>query len=175
MIRQAVRSDLQRIYSARFAGKLHYRVRIWKILVSYFQPWVPRNGAILDLGAGYCEFINHVSAGRKYAMDLNPELPNLVHPDVRTILQDCSEPWPLAETELDTVFTSNFLEHLPHKEAVRQTLSKRLPLPEAGWAFPCLGAEYSLRARCVLGFLRSLRRADGVVAHGSTHDLRISG
>jgi len=123
MTRQVDRQNLQRIYSARFAGKLDYRVEVWKVLASYFGRWVPPEGAVLDLGAGYCEFINNISAGRKYAMDLNPEILNTAGSNVKIVQQDCSESWPLAEAELDVVFTSNFLEHLPNKEAVRMTLS----------------------------------------------------
>jgi SAM-dependent methyltransferase len=115
--------DLQRIYSARFAGKSAYRVRVWKVLASYFSRWVPPESAVLDLGAGYCDFINNISAKSKYAMDLNPEILNAAESKVKIFQQDCSDSWPLAEAELDVVFTSNFLEHLPNKEAVRRTLS----------------------------------------------------
>ena len=33
-------------------------------------------------------------------------------------------PWPLGEGELDTVFTSNFFEHLPNKIALGRTLDE---------------------------------------------------
>ncbi|HVA95047.1 MAG TPA: hypothetical protein VNI36_09110 [Candidatus Dormibacteraeota bacterium] len=64
-------------------------------MVSYFGRWVPPKGAVLDLGAGYCEFINNVSAGTKYAMDLNPEILNQAESDVKIFQQDCSDSWPL--------------------------------------------------------------------------------
>ena len=63
--------ELQRIYSARFAGKTDYRTRVWRVLASFFGQWSPSTGTVLDLGAGYCEFINNAAAGVKYAMDLN--------------------------------------------------------------------------------------------------------
>jgi len=102
-------SELQQIYGARFAGKTGYRAQVWRVLVSYFGFWFPRDGAVLDLGAGYCEFINHVTAGTKYAMDLNPDVHKLAAGDVTVLQQDCSDPWPLPEGKLDAVFTSNFL------------------------------------------------------------------
>ena len=116
-------SELQRIYGARFAGKNDYRTRIWKVLVSYFSQWFPSTGAVLDLGAGYCEFINNVTAARKYAMDLNPDIHAQAAQGIAVLQQDCHEPWPLPEDQLDAVFTSNFLEHLPDKGAVSAVLS----------------------------------------------------
>lgn len=115
--------ELQRIYGARFAGKSDYRTRMWKVLVSYFSRWFPSTGAVLDLGAGYCEFINNAAAGVKYAMDLNPDIHHRAAQGVTVFRQDCSDPWPLPENQLDAVFTSNFLEHLPNKAAVSTVLS----------------------------------------------------
>src|ERR1700726_4265817 len=106
MMRKDDRGDLQRIYRARFAGKSAYRVRVWKVLASYFSRWVPPESAVLDLGAGYCEFINSISANTKYAMNLNPEILNAAASEVKIFQQDCSDSWPLAEAELDVVLTS---------------------------------------------------------------------
>jgi SAM-dependent methyltransferase len=68
---------------------------------------------VLDLGCGYGEFINNVPAQRKFAMDLNPESRKHLGRDIEFFEQDCSAPWPLADDSLETVFTSNFFEHLP--------------------------------------------------------------
>jgi SAM-dependent methyltransferase len=132
-------SELQRIYSARFAGNTDYRTRIWKVLVSYFEQWFPGTGSVLDLGAGYCEFINNATAGRKYAMDLNPDLRVRAASNVKTLQQDCSDPWPLAEGELDAVFTSNFLEHLPDKAAVSTVLTNAYRCLKPGGRFIAMG------------------------------------
>ncbi|MGI9177427.1 MAG: class I SAM-dependent methyltransferase [Pirellulales bacterium] len=56
-------------------------------------------------------------------MDLNPEMPERVGAGVETVLHDCSRTWPLADGCLDTVFTSNFFEHLPDKDALRRPCS----------------------------------------------------
>src|SRR5271154_1658989 len=66
--------ELQQIYSARFTDKTAYRTEVWKVLVRFFGQWFPKSGTVLDLGAGYCEFINNVDVGVKYAMDLNPQI-----------------------------------------------------------------------------------------------------
>ncbi len=116
--------DLDRIYRKRFEGGLAYRHRVWQVLVRYFGRWAPPHGSVLDLGCGYCEFINNVQAHRKLAMDLNPEARNRARQDVEVIQQDCSEPWPVRQSSLDAVFTSNFFEHLPTKPHLERTLKE---------------------------------------------------
>lgn len=114
--------ELRKIYGTRFAGQSEYRTRVWQELAGYFQQWVPIQGSVLDLGAGYCEFINNIGAGVKYAMDLNPDVRQRAASGVQVLEQDCTEPWPVDPGSLDAVFTSNFLEHLPDKTAVRKVL-----------------------------------------------------
>ena len=119
---------------------------------------------MLDLGAGFSEFINSISANTKYAMNLNPEILNAAGSEVKIFQQDCSDSWPLAEAELDVVFTSNFLEHLPNKEAVRRALSNAHHCLKPRGRFIAMGPNIKyIYAKRLLGFLRSLRRADGVV------------
>lgn len=114
---------LKSIYGARFAGKTEYRDRVWRVLASYFGQWFSSSAVVLDLGAGYCEFINNASARVKFAMDLNPRVRQQAAAGTTVLQQDCSDPWPLADGELDAVFTSNFLEHLPSKDLVRMVFS----------------------------------------------------
>jgi SAM-dependent methyltransferase len=118
-------TDLSRIYAQRFAANLDYRKRVWRVLIdSLFQQYVPRDATVLDLGCGYGEFINQVHAGRKYAMDLNPDAPRYLSADVEFIRQDCSQPWPVEEASLDVIFTSNFFEHLNDKAALGRTFDQ---------------------------------------------------
>ncbi|HWA85169.1 MAG TPA: class I SAM-dependent methyltransferase [Opitutus sp.] len=115
--------ELQRIYEHRFTAMLHYRQRVWQTLVAgYFQRFVRPADAVLDLGCGYGEFINHVRCGEKFGMDLNPRSPEFLAPGVTFLAQDCSTRWALPDASLDVVFTSNFFEHLPDKKALRDTL-----------------------------------------------------
>lgn len=117
--------ELQRMYEARFEGRIDYRNKVWKVLIrDYFQQLVRTEDTVLDLGAGYGEFINHIRCGKKYAMDLNPDTAHLVNADVEVVLQDCSTHWPLSDNSLDVVFTSNFFEHLPDKQALARTLAE---------------------------------------------------
>jgi SAM-dependent methyltransferase len=57
-------------------------------------------------------------------MDLNPDSAGHLASDVHFIHQDCSQSWPLPDDALDVVFTSNFFEHLPDKNALGLTLDQ---------------------------------------------------
>ena len=63
----------QAVYSRRFAGIEQRRAEVWRILARhYFHQWVRPEDTVLDVGAGYCEFINNISAAHKFALDSNP-------------------------------------------------------------------------------------------------------
>lgn len=117
--------DLQRIYASRFRDSTEYRQAVWRVLIAdFFQPYIQPGDTVLDLGCGYGEFINQISCKKRFAMDLNPDAPNRVTSDVKCLLQDCSTEWPFEENALNVVFTSNFFEHLPDKNALGRTLDE---------------------------------------------------
>jgi SAM-dependent methyltransferase len=132
--------DLQRIYATRFSGIEEYRQKVWQILVSqFFSQWIRPNHSVLDLGCGYGEFINTVQASRKFAMDLNPATKARLDSGVQLIEQDCSLAWPIDESSLDVVFTSNFFEHLPNKQALQATLREARRSLKPGGCLIALG------------------------------------
>jgi SAM-dependent methyltransferase len=131
--------DLDQIYRNRFTGRLAYRQRVWVVLVKFFARWIPADAAVLDLGCGYCEFINNVRAGRKFAMDLNPEASNRAAAGTTVFQQDCSEAWPVPANSLDVVFTSNFFEHLPTKAHLERTLIEAYRALKPGGCLIALG------------------------------------
>ena len=138
-------SDLSRIYAQRFAANLDYRKQVWRVLIdSFFQSYVPHDATVLDLGCGYGEFINQVRAVRKYAMDLNPDAPRYLSADAEFIRQDCSQPWPVEEESLDTIFTSNFFEHLPDKGALGRTLDQAHKALRKGGRLIAMGPNIKL-------------------------------
>jgi SAM-dependent methyltransferase len=132
--------DLEKTYDRRFAALASYRAGVWSVLTrQFFQPLIPADSAVLDLGCGWGEFINHIQARQKFGMDLNPASRHHLAGDVRHLAQDCSERWALADSTLDTVFTSNFLEHLPDKAAVQRTLSEAFRCLKPGAQLICVG------------------------------------
>jgi len=116
---------LQKEYKKRFKKNEIYRKRMWRILVNdYFSNHTGTNNTVLDLGAGWCEFINNVQASKKHAIDLNPEVLDRANDDVTVLNQDCSMKWDLPAESIDVIFSSNFLEHLPSHDAVEKTLQE---------------------------------------------------
>lgn len=117
-----------------------YRDEIWKVLnKNFFQKLIGADKIILDLGAGWGEFINNIHAQNKYAIDLNDESASKVNSDVKFIQQDCSQAWPLSDNSLDVIFTSNFFEHLPTKSALDATLNQAKRCLKPGGRLICLG------------------------------------
>jgi SAM-dependent methyltransferase len=132
--------DLERIYRRRFAGAEDYRKAVWRVLTGeVFSKWIPSDSSVLDLGSGYCEFINQIRARWKYAMDLNPATKSHAGRDVAVLLQDCSAEWQVPPATLDTVFTSNFLEHLPDKAALERTVENAIRCLKPGGRLIALG------------------------------------
>lgn len=132
--------ELQLEYAMRFEGNAPYRVAVWRILSrEFFARWIPQDAVILDLGCGWGEFVNQISAARKYGMDLNPDSPAKLAPEVTFLEQDCSQPWPLGDESLDVVFTSNFFEHLPSKEDLGRTLGQAFRCLKPGGRLICMG------------------------------------
>lgn len=106
----------QAVYNLRFSGIEHRRLEVWQTLARhYFHRWIKPTDTILDVGAGYCEFINSIAAAHKYAMDSNPATARKAAPGVTVLSQEASQPWPLPAESFDVVFSSNFFEHLPSK------------------------------------------------------------
>lgn len=132
-------AELSKIYQTRFAEQSDYRRKVWEVLCGYFSKWISPDATVLDLGCGYCEFINAVHARRKFAMDLNPDTRQLAASNVDVLLQDCSSDWSIAPNSLDAIFTSNFFEHLPNKQALQRTLENALRALRSGGALVMIG------------------------------------
>lgn len=87
------------------------RAIVWKEIIRFLNKFITKNGTVADLGAGYCDFINNVSAKTKYAIDISPELPNFTKGDVIKINRGDFNFQEIPDYSVDTVFASNFLEH----------------------------------------------------------------
>lgn len=133
-------TQLQAEYQQRFQGADAYRDSVWKILCKdFFSRHIPSNSLLLDLGAGWGEFSRNIHSRQKYAMDLNPECGKRVEGHAIFLQQDCSHTWPFPDGTLDIVFTSNFLEHLPNKDLIDQTLCEAFRCLKSGGIIICLG------------------------------------
>lgn len=89
------------------------RDAIWQEIVRYLSnPYIPAAAKVLDVGAGYCSFINQVKAAERYAIDLFPQIGDYAAPGVKTFVGSCTNLHMFGDGELDVVFSSNVLEHL---------------------------------------------------------------
>lgn len=128
------KADLEALYKARFpSGELASKHALWKVLCAhFFQKFIDSEGTVVDIGAGYCEFINNIRAKRRIAVDLNPGVRDFADSGVELINESCTAIRNLDDECADAVFMSNFLEHLPSKDLVLATLreSKRILKPK---------------------------------------------
>ena len=135
--KKSLHKNLDVLYQGRFSKReVEDKSRIWVILCRYFfQEYVSPNATVLDLGAGYCDFINNIQCREKLAVDLNDDTPSLAHPDVTVHQASSTNLSFLADESLDVVFTSNFLEHLRTKEEALQTFNEVYRVLKKGGLF----------------------------------------
>jgi SAM-dependent methyltransferase len=92
---------------------MEFRQKMWGVLChDFFQEYVPKDSTILEVGAGYCEFINNIHARKKIALDMNADVRTYANPDVETIIGGSEKIDPLADGSINNAFASNFFEHL---------------------------------------------------------------
>ncbi|MER3546495.1 MAG: SAM-dependent methyltransferase [Rhodanobacteraceae bacterium] len=118
------REQLETLYRHRFPEhELAHKQAIWQVLCRrFFSRYVKPGDTVVDIGAGYCEFINNIAAANKIAVELNPEVKRFAAQGVRVINEPCTAIRELPAGGADVVFMSNFLEHLPGKQLVLDTL-----------------------------------------------------
>lgn len=133
--------DLQSLYRNRFSDRdREEKHRIWKVLVeSFFQKWVRPGDAVLDLGCGDGEFLNHLVCARRVGVDLNPDAPSRLAPGVEFQAADVRNLSPLPDASFDVVFTSNLMEHLPSKKDVELLVREARRVLKPGGHFIALG------------------------------------
>ncbi len=117
---------LKDIYRQRFSrAEYESRNALWEVLCRhFFQRYIAPNATVLDLAAGNCEFINHIQADAKIAVDLNEDVRQHAAPDVRIVLAYSHAMSEVESESVDVVFVSNFFEHLPDKGAFLATLTE---------------------------------------------------
>jgi hypothetical protein len=54
-------NNFKKMYRQRFKDKRDVKVFVWKILCrDFFQKFIEEDDCLLEIGAGYCEFINNI-------------------------------------------------------------------------------------------------------------------
>lgn len=91
---------------------------LWKEIVRYLKKYIMTTDRVLDLGSGYCYFINNLECKSKVAIDISPESKNFANSSVGTYTMPYSELDSYFHSEFDIVFASNFFEHLTMEECL---------------------------------------------------------
>lgn len=123
------------VYDARRDG-------VWKQVCDFLQPrFIPPNASVLDLGAGYCNFINNINAKEKHAVDIFQDLKKYAHPDVHIHNQSCTDLSNFSDGLFDVVFASNLFEHLERSEFY-STLTQVHRVLKTGGKLLCLQPNF---------------------------------
>jgi len=132
--------DLASIYRNRFnEADLPAKRAIWRVLCrDFFQRYVDPGDAVLDLACGFGEFINNIAAARKIGVDVNPDTPHHLAAGIE-FLATPADDLSLASGTIDVVFTSNFLEHLPDKAALKRVFAEVYRVLRPGGRFLIMG------------------------------------
>jgi SAM-dependent methyltransferase len=119
-------SQLDRLYANRFSSDERLaKARLWRTLCdAFFARYITADATVLDLGAGYCDFINHIRADRRIAVDLNPHTPHYAAEGVEVYTVPLEDLANVMEPDtVDFAFASNAFEHLRGPDALLEVLA----------------------------------------------------
>ncbi|HEV7735665.1 MAG TPA: methyltransferase domain-containing protein [Candidatus Binatia bacterium] len=114
------------LYQQRFSpDEVRAKQALWQTLHdAFFARYVPAGAVVVDLGAGYCDLLNAVTAARRIAVDLNPDTPRFAASGVEVLpvsLEHVAAHLPAGS--VDVMFASNVLEHLRSPEQLIAVLT----------------------------------------------------
>ena len=77
--------DLRTLYQRRFPQVIQQRkIAVWSVLCrQWFARYVPADSRVLEVAAGFCEFINNIHAAEHVAVDVNPDVRHYAAPHVK--------------------------------------------------------------------------------------------
>lgn len=114
----AAEEDLYAKYFDVCCLPLRCRDRVWGAVTRYLERrYIHSDAVVLELGAGYCSFINQLRSKQKYALDRSEVVRRYAASEVHTLVQSCTDLSNLPAEHFDVVFASNLLEHLTLIEA----------------------------------------------------------
>ena len=122
------------------------RDTIWRHITAYLRPWWTADSTVVDVGAGYCSFINNVTASTRIAVDLHDRLRVHADADVTCICASATDIPAVASDTADVVFASNLLEHLTRAD-IATALREFLRMLKPGGRLILMQPNYRLASK----------------------------
>ncbi|MDR3297439.1 MAG: class I SAM-dependent methyltransferase, partial [Prevotellaceae bacterium] len=110
--------ELEKLYQQRFHDKAQVeKNKLWRELCRhFFARYVGREDTVVDVAAGFCEFINNIDCRRKIAVDINTDVRRYAAPDVEVVNAASTDLSAIPPNSVDVVFVSNFFEHISKED-----------------------------------------------------------
>ena len=127
-------NEIEKLYRIRFSDEARQKKNlVWKVLCKeFFQKYIPEKSSVLEIACGYGEFIRHICANKKIAIDVSSESGELLPKDVEFYKTNATNLFMLEQDSIDVCFSSNFFEHLPNKETMDRVLSEAIRVLKPG-------------------------------------------
>jgi len=130
-------------YATRYTADPRRR-EVWRHLTAYLQRWISPTADVLELGAGYCDFSNTITAGSRTAVDVEADFTEFADEGVVTAVGSCTDLSRFADAAFDVVFASNLLEHL-ERGPLLATLAEVRRVLRSGGRLILIQPNYRLR------------------------------
>ncbi len=109
------------------------RDTVWKALWRYvFRHRIAADDCVLDLGCGYGEFINNVTARRRIGLDMWPGIRKHLGPGVEGIVGSVTDLGGIDDASVDFAFASNLFEHISQADFAKVLASLKTKLSARG-------------------------------------------
>ena len=109
------------------------RNRLWKTLCeAYFQRFIGPEDCVLELGAGYGHFINHIRSRRRIAVDSWAGMTAHLQPGIEAHVCSVTELEMIENESVDFAFASNLFEHLTQAQFAQTLQGLRVKLKRGG-------------------------------------------
>lgn len=94
------------------------RIILWEVLSAYLSKYINSEAKVLEIGAGYCYWINSIKAKRKDAVDIWEDMSKYANEDINTHIKDLSKGLPNFDTKFNNILASNLFEHIDSNSIV---------------------------------------------------------
>jgi len=134
-------NQIQKLYKLRYPESLtRKKKKIWEIIIyNFHQKFISENETVMEIAVGHGEFINTISSAKKIAVDINPDCENYLKKNIEFVCCDANNIPKKFFNKIDTLYVSNFLEHLNNKNELEKFFSIVKKLLKRDGKFMILG------------------------------------